>query len=183
MIRYLNLNDFDEVRRIARLKPIRDEVEYIDDSEILKLLDTPRTFVLGYFENNSLVTCVAYRFGTLHDEKIWCIIHMFTANFNNHFTFNGPDFGPIIAKIFIEAEQQGYYAYLYTIPKRLESVYYKKWKVNKYLPPSGRYDTIDLKTIPANTEPDEPWLRRLNGGIRAYDVVVKKRILKQEYRT
>lgn len=182
MIRFLNMLDFEDVRRIARLKPIRDEDVYIADSELLKLFDTPRTHVLGYFKNEVLISWVAYRFGKLHDENIWCIIHMFTSNFNNHFTFNGPDFGPIIAYIFREAEKNGYYSYLYTIPKRLEDVYYKKWKSNKYLPPSGRYEIEDLKLIPANTEPEESWLKRLNGGIRAYDVVVKKRTLKEEFR-
>lgn len=184
MIRLLQISDFPEAFSISQLKSIRGrENETITEESVAKLFETDNTFVLGYFDESSeLVTWVAYRFGTIDNEKIWCIVHMFTKDFTSYFTFNRPDIGPMIAKIFTIAEEQEYYTYIYAIPKKLENIYYRQWKSNKYLPPTGRYETSDLAFVEANTVPDQNWLRRLSGAPQSYDMVIKKRTLKNEYR-
>lgn len=177
MIRLLDINDLPEAIKIASLKPIRGEDTPVDIELLSNSFRNLNTRTLGYFEDGNLITWVMVKFGTLHEEKIWCIVNIFTRNFSNYFTFNGPDIGPIIEKFFAIAEEEGYYSYIYSVPKKLERVYYKKWKSK-----NGRYDTLDLLFIPANTEPSQNWATRLNGGIRAYDCVIKKRTLKNEYR-
>ena len=182
MIRTLVASDVDEALSIAQIKKKKHRNATFSRDDIEQLLLSDRTECLGYFEDNKLITWIAYRFGELHGENIWCIVNMFTSKFASRFSFDGPDFGPIIKTIFEKAEARNVYTYIYVIPQKVEKVYYEKWKTNPHLPPKNRYETFDLAIIKANTIPSEKWMERLIGGTLPYDCVIKKRSLKMEFR-
>jgi len=178
MIRQLGLSDFNDVKEISQIK--KQDI-YLADDMLYYFLTDEKIKVLGYFDNSVLITWVAIKFGTLHDINTWCIIHMFTRNLKEFFSF-GPDFGQIIAKAFELAESHGYYQYIYLVNKKHQNAYYRMWKTNKYLPPSNRYSVEDVAVIPSGTKAAENWMNRLMGGIREYDCVIKMRTLKKEFR-
>jgi len=177
MIRKLVESDIEDAFKIAILKPIRKESDYLSLDSIISFILDEKNLSLGYFEGNELITWAAVRFGQLHGEKIWCIIYLFTKRFSDHFSFKTDDFGLIMDEYFRIAEENEYYSYVYSVPKKSQRSYYRKWKSVE-----GRYLAEDLEDVPAGTLPSEEWMRRLNGGIRAYDSVIKKRTLKHEYR-
>lgn len=174
MIRELTHDDIANAFAISQSRRKRSSSNTFTLEEIEKLVLANNC--LGYFEDDRLVTWVSYRFGELHGEKIWCILNMFTSKFTNRFSFDGPDFGPIIKTLFEKAEAWQVYSYIYVVAEKVEKVYYEKWKSK------GRYDTFDLARIPANTVPPENWMTRLIGGTLPYDCVIKKRTLKLEHR-
>lgn len=182
MIRTLVASDVDIALEIAQIKNKRNRNVTFTREDIEQLILSDRTECLGYFEGETLVTWVAYRFGELHGEKIWCIVNMFTSRFSTQFSFDGPDFGPIIKTIFEKAESRNVFSYIYVIPQKVEKVYYEKWKTNPHLPPKNRYETSDLAIIRANVVPPEKWMERLLGGTLPYDCIIKKRSLKTEFR-
>lgn len=182
MIRQLVNNDYAEFLALTRCKHASRDGVYIDDSTVYRLLSNDGNVTMGYFDSSTLVTAVSVRFGELHGEKTWVIAHMFTNRFSNVFSFSRPDFGLIIKSFFEIAEEQKFYNYIYAIPAKLSSVYYRQWKSNPYLPPAGRYDISKILEISANTLPEDNWAARLIGGTKPYDVVINSRKLKQEYR-
>lgn len=183
MIRCLSVTDYSKFLTLTRCKQSKRETSLIDEAAVERLLTRPGNVVIGYFENDDLITAVAVRFGELHGENIWAIAHMFTSRPSNVFSFSRPDFGEIIKTFFEMAESQRVYSYIYAIPANLSSVYYKKWKTNPYLPPTGRYNVSVILTIPAHTVPQEKWAAGLIGGSKPYDIVVNSRSLKPEFRT
>lgn len=179
MIRELTIDDIQQFIEISKIKLA--ESEQSSEEMLRYFLTNDKNKVFGYFENELLITGVVVRFGELHGEKTWSIVHMFTRNLRHLFSFS-EDFGQIIAGAFKIAEENGFYRYVYVVNKKHENAYYRMWKTNKYLPPSNRYEIYDLAVVPANTTAPEIWMDRLMGGQKNYDVVIKKRELKNEFR-
>jgi hypothetical protein len=177
MIRNLGVDDIEQAYTVAISKPIRNETEYISKTIITDTILDPKNVSLGYFEDDELISWSLVRFGLLHEKKVWAILFFFTKRFSNHFSFKTNDFGPMMDRYFQIAEEREYYSYIYSVPLKSQNAYYRKWKSVE-----GRYITTDLAMVPAGTLPTEGWIARLNGGIKSYDTVIKKRTLKHEFR-
>lgn len=188
MIKQLSLFDFDRALEIARLKPKTGGTKPISDEQFEELhkkyfIGSGVHFALGYFEDNQLISWVAFG---LHENtsrgKFWYISFLYTSKFHNQFSFNNPEIGLLIKSAFSVAEDLGYYTYFYTIAKKFETVYDRQWSKNKFVQ-TGRYDLEIIGEIPANTEPtiDLYW-RLLGSETRPDTMVIKKRILRPEHR-
>ena len=141
---------------------------------------TRRIQFYGLFEDDKLISWIAFKFGELHGEPIWAILNIYSS-VSGVFSFNRSDIKPLIRKAFTMAEGAGYFTYIYTISKRLESVYERRWKKNDWIK-VGRYELHTIAEVKANSEAPEAWMSRLIGGVKPHDVVIKKRILKPEFR-
>jgi hypothetical protein len=185
MLRLLNPNDVPDARTIAYLKTTHSgtsvSVEAVDT--LLKMLEQwdKKTKFIGYFEGETLISWMAVRFGTLGEEKVWVILNLFTSRFHNYFSWAHPELGKLVAWAFQEAEDNGYFAYLYSVATRLERVYEMQWRKNPWLPPQGRYEKEVVARVPANTEHELAWLNRLAHLPKPDDISVLKRTLKKEY--
>ena len=182
MIQFLNNTHFDECLKISDLSTRHSGTSKNTHDDLTKCLNFERNTVLGYFENNKLITWTSARFGVLHQQKTWTILGMYTREFTDQFSFNRVDFGLSICKLFEIAEGDGYYDYVYSISTKLERVYDRKWASNRFLPPTARYTRQKIVEVPANTVPPEYWQQRLLGGIKPDDMSILKRSLKEEFR-
>jgi hypothetical protein len=179
MIRELTISDIQQFIEISKVK--LSESEQLSDEMLKYFLTNDKNKTFGYFRDDTLITSVVIRFGELHTEKTWSVVHMFTRNLKQMFSF-GEDFGQIISEAFKLAERNGFYKYVYIVNKKHENAYYRMWKTNRYLPPSNRYEIYDLAVVPAGNFAPEDWMTRLMGGPKNYDVVIKQRVLKHEFR-
>lgn len=179
MIRELTTEDLTQVVEVSKVRIPEDE--QISPQTLNYFLMQDQFKIFGFFEDDLLITVVIIKFGELHGEKTWTVIHMFTRRLRGIFSF-GDDFGQIIAKVFEIAEEKGFYNYVYMVNKKHENAYYRMWKTNKFLPPSNRYTISNLAEIPAGTIAPENWMVRLMGGPKNYDCVIKMRKLKEEFR-
>jgi len=177
MIRRLTIDDIEQAYNVAITKPIRGETNFVHKDRIIYTLAHPEYVNLGYFEGDELISWSAVKFVNVDLEKVWYIIFFFTKRLSDHFSFRNNDFGPMMDEYFKIAEANEYYTYVYSVPLKSHHAYYRKWKSKE-----GRYDTFDVAIVPAGTEAPSEWMRKLNGGIRPYDIVMKKRVLKDEFR-
>lgn len=177
MIRRLTNDDIEQAYNVAISKPIRNEVKFVSKGLIEYTINHPEYINLGYFEGDELISWSAVKFSTLYGEKVWYIVFFYTKHFTDHFSFKTNDFGPMMDMYFEMAEENEYYSYVYSVPVKSQHAYYKKWKSIK-----GRYETADVEIIPAGTQASEEWMSKLNGGIRSFDIIIKKRTLKYEFR-
>ena len=185
MIRQLTIYDYPKALEIAKLRPRIGGTAVINelDNTILKYFNDEKKISLGYFENDILISYIAIG---LHENKsrgkFWYISLLFSSKIGNYYTFNKPDSGLLLAEAFRLAESLGYYEYYYMISKRIEHVYDRQWGKNGYLP-IGRYETITLDIVPANTVSTVDLYWQLMGSeTKPDDMIVKKRILNDKYR-
>ena len=188
MIRFLTLDDFSECVEMSRLKervsgtvPLPADVwenyykRYFDG--------TPDRYSLGYFEENKLTTFMCFIF---HENKargkFWLIRAFFTNKFNTYFKFDDPDKGLLLKEAFRFAESKGYYEYYYCVSERISKVYERQWLKNKFME-TGRYELIDLATVPAETLPEvDLYLRMMGNSTKPTDTYFKKRVLRPQFR-
>jgi hypothetical protein len=185
VIRLLTIDDYPRVIEIAKLRPRISGINSSIDlnQSILKYFNNEKKISLGYFENDILVSYICIG---LHENisrgKFWYISFLFNSKIGNYYTFNKPENGLLLVEAFSHAERHGYYEYYYIISKRIEHVYDRQWGKNGYLP-TGRYETITLDTISANTVSDVDLYWQLMGCETKPDImIVKKRILNDKYR-
>jgi hypothetical protein len=185
MIRFLTMDDLPDCMKIAPLKnrtggtvPLTLEgflgafEKYFQDDEFCR--------VIGYFENNELVSFVCIRmFETTMRGKFWVISGLYTKNFKSYFSFNHSGIGELIKFAFDYAESRGWYEYYYCTAERVINVYERQWKRSH----SHRYEHILLDVVPPNTKPFYELHWRLMGQeVKPVPMIVKKRALKQEFR-
>jgi len=177
MIRRLTIYDIEQAYIVATTKPNRNETDFIPKDRIIYTLSHPNYVNLGYFENDELISWAAVKFENLYAEKTWFIVFFFTKRFSDYFGFRTYDFGPMMNMYFEMAEENEYYSYIYSVPLKSHRAYYRKWKSIE-----GRYDTFDIAVVDAGTKAPKDWMDKLNGGIKPYDIIIKKRVLKNEFR-
>ncbi len=142
---------------------------------------SPYYMLLGAFEGDKLVSFLGLAFYNKSDPA-WFIVFMFTTVFNNKFSFNRPDIGPLVKTAFEIAERRHYWNYYYSLAKKHELLYDRLWSKNQYMP-TGRYETRIEVEIPPYTpmERDRYW-RLMGQRVHDVDVVIKRRILRHEFR-
>lgn len=186
VIRLLTIDDYPRAIEIAKLRPrisgINSSVD-LNQSLLKYFNNDKKKIALGYFEDNILISYICIG---LHENvargKFWYISFLFSSKIGNYYTFNKPENGLLLVEAFSHAERHGYYEYYYIISKRIEHVYDRQWGKNGYLP-TGRYETITLDTIPANTVSDVDLYWQLMGcETKPDNMIVKKRILNDKYR-
>lgn len=183
MIQLLNNSHYHTALMIAKLRHRIGGTtisESLDDAILKYFNNDKKKIALGYFENDILVSYICIG---LHENlsrgKFWYISFLFSSKIGNYYTFNKPENGLLLVEAFSHAERHGYYEYYYMISKRIEHVYDRQWSKNGYLP-IGRYETITLDTIPANTVSDVDLYWQLMGcETKPVDMIVKKRIFKR----
>jgi hypothetical protein len=185
MIRFLITDDLPDCMEIAALKnrtggtvPITSEgflgafEKYFQDDKFCR--------VIGYFENNKLISFVCIRmFENTMRGKFWVITGLYAKNFKNYFNFKNSKIGELINHAFNYTESMGWYEYYYCTAERVMNVYERQWKRSQ----SHRYEHILLDIVPPNTTPFYELHWRLMGQeVKPVPMVVKKRVLKQEFR-
>jgi len=145
--------------------------------------DSEDAYAFGCFENDNLVSWMGLM---LIENKargrFWSISTLYTTKFTSYFSFNNEEIGLLIKTAFALAESKHYYEYYYSVSARISNVYERQIQKNTFIP-IGRYDYIELDTVPANTRPTVDLYWRLMGEEeKPDDIVIKKRILRQEYR-
>jgi hypothetical protein len=138
---------------------------------------------IGYFEDEKLISWLRISF---HESKMrgkfWVIASFFSSVYTSYFNFNRPEFGILFKEAFKIAESRGYYQYFYSIAERLERVYERQWKKNSYAI-QGKYELIILDVVPANTKPEfELYWRLMGKETKPDNIIIKKRVLRQEFR-
>lgn len=136
----------------------------------------------GYFKDNNLISVVtiAYRENKARG-RFWVISSLFSANKSNIFSFNRPEIGLLIKRAFENSESLCYYEYYYCIAEHVSHVYEKQIDKNIYIP-LKRYDRITLDIVPKNTIPTVDLYQKLLGEKKPHNMVIKKRVLKHEFR-
>jgi hypothetical protein len=188
MIRLLTLFDLDSAMKIARLKLRSGGTTTLSDTTFEQLHyryfeSNGINYALGYFDNDQLVSWIALG---LHENKtrgrFWYISFLYTSVFHNSFTFNNIEIGSLIKSAFAIAEEQQYYEYYYTVAQRIEHVYDRQWARNNFMQ-TGRYDCTVIGQVEANTTPTVDLYWRLLGcETRPDTLVIKKRVLRPEFR-
>lgn len=186
MLRLLTADDIPAATSISRLKASNSGTQASSIEQIAKTLETIHELeskfkIVGYFVDDTLVSWMAFKFGELHGEKVWVILHLFTRVFSQVFSWRHPELGLLVKWAFETAEKEKYYTYLYSVSTRLERVYERKWESNPWLPPTGRYTKEYLIRIPANTKADN-WMNRLADLPKPDAITILKRTLKEEFR-
>lgn len=186
MLRLLTKTDYQAAVHITFLKDTHSGTS-VSVEAVMHLMDMlmsnePKTRFIGYFENDTLVSWMAVRFGTLDGEKVWVILNMFTSRFRNYFSWAHPELGQLVAWAFDTAEKEGYYDYLYSVATRLERVYERQWRKNPWLPPRDRYIKEVIARIPAGTKHHLDWVNRMAYLPKPDDISILQRRLKRMYR-
>lgn len=187
--RLLGTERFDECFEISKLHPRNAGTKPASLEVFLEKYkkyfeDTDDYYALGCIEDGKVISWIAVAFiENKARGKFWVIPLLYTTRFTNYFTFNNEEIGLLIKTAFELAESKKYYEYYYSVSERIATVYEKQFKKNKYLP-LGRYDFIELDRVPANTYPTTDLYWKLMGQeIKPDTIIIKKRILKEEYRT
>jgi hypothetical protein len=114
--------------------------------------------------------------------RFWVMPGIYTSRTYNLFSFNKPEIGSLIKLAFETAESNEYYEYYYSIAKQVSEVYEKQINKTTYIP-LNRYERIDLALVPANTIPTvDLYYKLLGAQTRSHDMMIKKRVLKEEFR-
>jgi hypothetical protein len=176
MIRVLDITDTDAVLEIAKIRPKRKETVHFTRENITDILSHEKNITIGFFVNGIMISWAAARFGTLHGNNVWYVISFVKRTQSNLFNYDAAGFGELMHYFRALGEKTGHYTYLYSIAVKAQRVYYDKWTDQK------KYDIEDVAIIPAGTISESPWMARLIGGTKPYDVVIKQRTLKIEFR-
>jgi len=139
--------------------------------------------LFGYFEDNNLISAICLGFWENKSRgRFWMIPGLFTIKKHNFFSFNNPEIGLLIKKAFELAEENCYYEYYYCIAEHVSHVYERQIDKNKYIP-LKRYDRITLDIVEKNTLPTtELYLRLIGESTKPHNIIIKKRVLKQQFR-
>lgn len=187
MVKILKLEHYQNCFEISKLKNRIGGFEPLSEPKFQEIyykyfLEFDNFLSLGYFEKNTLVSWVALSFYQNKSRgRFWVIPCFYTSKFRNVFTYNVPEIGLLFKEAFELAESRNYFEYYYAITKRIQNVYNRQWKKNKYMI-TGRYDYIDLDCIPPNTHPEKELYWKLMGEkLSSETVLIKKRTLKEEY--
>lgn len=191
----LTTQDAEAAERIARLRNRHSGTAPMSNAGLTSILGSigdhaSQRRLYGYFdEEGELVSWMSVRYGaflneqTRVDEQWWLITGFFTSAFHNHFNFQRPETGLLLAHAFRQAEREQVYTYVYSVASRLQHVYERSWRRQTWIPMTGRYELTDLCTVPANTPAPREWMQRMMGGIKPDAIVFKKRVLRPEYRS
>jgi hypothetical protein len=187
MISFLGREDIDSVINIARLKSRHSgggttAVAALEELFESSFSNPNKLKMVGFFENEALVSWACFKYGELDDNKTWAIVHLFTSKFNNILSWNKPELGLLIKTGFDLAESTGHFDYIYSISTKLENVYDRQWAKNRFLPPRNRYIRSKIAEIQANLIPSINWQARLINAPQAVNVSILKRTLKEEFR-
>ncbi len=150
----------------------------------LYFTDNDERYALGCFEGNELVSWMAIGFVDIPDYNyhFWAISALYTTRFVQLFSFNNPEIGLLIKEAFAIAESKEYYEYYYSVSSRISKVYETQIQKTKYIP-IGRYTYKEVAIVEANTQPANILYWRLMGQeLKPDDIIIKKRILKHEFR-
>jgi hypothetical protein len=188
MIRQLTIDDLSAASEMVGLKPRASgtapitKVEFIENFKHY-FLGEGSAHAFGYFENDELITflCMGF-FESKMRGKFWVIPALYTKRFTNVFNFKDSDMAYLMKAVFEFAESKGYYEFYYSVSERIMNAYERQWQRNSVME-IGRYDLILLDTVPAHTKPDFELHWRLMGeALKPDTIVIKKRILKPEFR-
>ena len=186
--RLLGENHFNECLSISKLRPKVGGTKPLEESSFIekhqKYFENDDNFhAFGCIENDKIISWIAIAFIENNIRgKFWVITSLYTTNFTSYFSFNNEEIGLLIKAAFKLAESKKYYEYYYTVAESIASVYEKQIQKNKYIP-IGRYDYIELDRIPANTQPSVDFYWKLIGQeLKPNNIIVKKRVLKTEFR-
>lgn len=131
--------------------------------------------VLGYFEDNKLVSWMAIGFfyhTTVGD--FWFMTIFITSKKRNYFRFSNVDIKSLFKKAYEIAESKGYTQYFYMISERVERVYEKQW----YKDNPKRYELITIAKIPPFTRPAKNlYWKMMNQQVKPHTTYIKMRKL------
>jgi hypothetical protein len=185
----LNQNHKNACLAIAHLRPRAGGATHMDyqefDISMSKYFeDNDDCYAFGYFEDNQLISWIAIRFNdTATYGKFWTITCIYSSKFTNYLDFNNPDIGLLLKQAYQCADEKQYYEYYYSIAERVAGVYERLWRKNKYVIPDRHTKEI-VEVIPPMTQPDNNLYWRLMGSeLKNDSIVIKKRVLKPEYRS
>lgn len=141
------------------------------------------SYAFGCFENDELISWLGLMLLENNTRgKFWGISTLYTTKFTTYFSFNNEEIGLLIKAAFELAESREHYEYYYSVSSRISNVYERQIQKNKFIP-IGRYDYIELETVPANTKPSvELYWRLMGQEMKPDKIVIKKRILRPEFR-
>lgn len=140
--------------------------------------------MFGYVRNNLIISVVGVAYKENNSRgRFWVISSFFSAIKSNLFSFNKPEIGLLIKKAFENSERLNYFEYYYAIAEHVSEVYERQIDKNIYIP-LKRYNRITLDIIPKNTLPNSDHLynKLLGNEPKPHNMIVKKRVLKDEYR-
>jgi len=177
-----------ECLNIAKLRPRVGGTKPLSEEVLIEVctkyfVEDDRYYALGCLEDGKIISWIGI---VLMENKargkFWIITSLYTTRFNKYFSFNQKEIGLLIKEAFHLAESKKYYEYYYSVSERIATVYESQYKKNKYIT-TGRYDCIQLDIIPANTVPTVDLYWKLMGKeTKPDDIIIKKRVLRQEFR-
>jgi hypothetical protein len=188
MIRELIIQDLPTAIDMVGLKPRTSGTVPISQDAFIENFNvyfsgSEKTKAFGYFDNDQLVcfVCVGF-FESKMRGKFWVIPALYTKNFKQVFNFKDPDMASLLKFAFEYAESNYYYEFYYSVAERIMNAYERQWQRNSVMP-IGRYDLITLDQVPAFTKPEfELYWRLMGEEIKPDTIVIKKRVLKEQYR-
>lgn len=182
--------DFKECFKIIEGKKKTGGTESADIQSLLYSYDkyfgtnmqNPIHKAIGYIEDNKIVSFIL----VAHIEnkargKFWVMPGLYTSRPHNIFSFNKPEIGLLVKWAFEHAESLGFYEYYYAIAEHVSEVYERQINKTTYIP-LYRYERLDLAVVPKNTVSDVDLYAKLLGYPKPHNMVIKKRILKEEFR-
>ncbi len=144
-------------------------------------VDNENYFAFGCFENDSLVSWIGL--ALMENKKrgrFYTITSLYTTKFRNYFKTENLEIEMLYRHASLLAESMGYYTYFYSISNRLSRVYERQEKRSKFY--RGKYELYDLDVVPAGTVPETELYWKLMGQeIKPDDIIIKKRVLKEEF--
>lgn len=187
MIRLLNKSDLPAALEMIELKSRTSGTVPVTKDEFIENFTHyflgGESYALGYFEEDELVTflCIGF-FESKKRGKFWVIPALYTKKFKQVFNFKDSDTAHLLKEAFKFAEDRGYYEFYYSVSERIMNAYERQWQRNSVME-TGRYDLILLDTVQPNTKPETELYWRLMGKTTKPDpIVIKKRVLKDQYR-
>lgn len=142
----------------------------------------PMHTAIGYIENDKIISFMLIaHLQNKSRGKFWVMPALYTSRPHNIFSFNNPEIGLLIKWAFEHAERMGFYEYYYTIAEHISEVYERQINKTKYIP-LHRYERVDLAVVPKDTVSDVDLYAKLLGYPKPHNMIIKKRILKEEFR-
>lgn len=142
--------------------------------------DTDKYRVLGYFENDQLISWINIGFyeGNTYG-KFWILLNLFSTKKRGYFSFKNPEISELLATAFNVAESREVYQYFYCVSERISKVYESQWAKKNPMNYHGVYELKDLAVIPANTVPKSNLFWGMMGKeMRPHAMYIKARIKK-----
>jgi hypothetical protein len=187
MIKFLDIQHFDlcielhkNATKVSGTIPI--DLDYFKKNYLPYFQQQDNFCALGFFDSNTLVSWMSIRF---HENKtrgkFWTIPCLYTSKFVNFFSINAPEVGLLVKNAMQFAESKKFYNYYYAVSEKVSRVYEHQWKKNIYVP-TGRYETIIVDTVPANTIPKfELYWKLMGETVKPTAMIIKNRKLKEEF--